>query len=180
MVFSNSLPFSLGLSGQNRWKHKVFYTCTFQSTDLFLLAVVMFTVSWDSLCCDRPHSLALWRSMGDYSLRGHKFVCLFFLFFGRPSPYGVPGLGIRPKPQSQPKPQLQQLRSITHCSQPGIKPTSRHSQDAADPVVLQWELPSWVTWGVYFWDAKGAELNPSNLATVCQFCQCDLSFSSVI
>ena len=32
------------------------------------------------------------------------------------------------------------VRSLTHCAGPGIKPVSQCSQEAADPVATQWEL----------------------------------------
>ena len=31
-------------------------------------------------------------------------------------------------------------RSLTHCAEPGIEPSSQHSQDATDPTVTQQEL----------------------------------------
>ena len=43
----------------------------------------------------------VWSSYSDFS-----FINLFFSFFGHPTAYGVPGPGIRAKPQFWPKPQL--------------------------------------------------------------------------
>lgn len=64
----------------------------------------------------------------------------FFFFFGHPSAYGVPGLGIRSKLQLQPKPQLQQCQTLTHRASLGIEPVSQCSQEAVDPVAPHWEL----------------------------------------
>ena len=74
------------------------------------------------------------------------FVFSFFSFFGCPPAYGV----ARPVIRSEPQPPATDLshnwgnaRSLTHCARLGLgfAPASQHSQDANDPVMLQWELP---------------------------------------
>ena len=49
-------------------------------------------------------------------------------------------------------------RSLTHCGGPGIEPVSQHSQDASNPIVLQWKLQVQnefntcvATWIVAYW-----------------------------
>ena len=44
------------------------------------------------------------------------------------------------------KPQLHNAaaRFLTHCARQGIKPASQHSQDAANPAMPQWELPTYL------------------------------------
>ena len=52
-----------------------------------------------------------------------------FFFFGHPTVYGVP----RPEIKSK-------NCQILNCSRPETEPASQRSQDAANPVVPQWEL----------------------------------------
>ena len=71
----------------------------------------------------------------------YKHPFLFFTF-GCPAAYRVPRPGIRSEPQSQHKPQLRpcQILLTLCCAGSGIEPATQHSQEAAVPVVPQWEL----------------------------------------
>ena len=86
--------------------------------------------------------------MASHSLWGSSLF--FFFVFGCPEAYGVPGLGIRTELKSQPKLQLQQLRSSTYCARLGIEPASQRFQEAGVPIVPQWELLSFFL----FWHVK--------------------------
>ena len=52
--------------------------------------------------------------------------------------------GIKSEPQLQPKPQLQNTRSLNHRAGPGIKPVSHAFQDTANLIASQQELLSFV------------------------------------
>ena len=62
---------------------------------------------------------------------------LFFFFFGHSVAHGTPGPGIRSEPQSRPKLQLRPCGILNPLCQAG-----QGSQDAADPIVPQQELPN--------------------------------------
>ena len=59
---------------------------------------------------------------------------IYFFFFGQPMACGVPGPGIRSKPQLPPWLCCGNARSLTHCVRLGIKPSSQHSRDGAVPL----------------------------------------------
>ena len=62
------------------------------------------------------------------------FPLFFFFFFGHPMAYGVPGPGIRSKPQLQPKPQLWQCWILNPLCWAGVELMSQHSQDTANSI----------------------------------------------
>ena len=66
---------------------------------------------------------------------------IFVYFFGHPVSHGVPGPGIRSKPQLQPKLQVN-TRSFTHCTGLGIESSSQCCRDTGEPIVPQQELLS--------------------------------------
>ena len=65
-------------------------------------------------------------------------LLLFFSFLATPG--GVPGLGIRFKPQFWPKLQLWQCGILNPLCRAGDWTSILHSQDATNPIVIQWEL----------------------------------------
>ena len=54
---------------------------------------------------------------------------------------GVPGLGIRSKPQLGPNPHWGNAGSSPHCAGLGIEPACQYYQDSTnDPTAPQWEF----------------------------------------
>ena len=112
--------------------HFSFFTTTAHLDPLYLsreLTVLLVTVVAARLF---PPSMSK-----DFKSKGF-FFCTF-VCFGCLAAYGVLRPGIRSELQFQPKLQLQKHQ--IHCARPEMKPASLCSQDAANPVVPQGELP---------------------------------------
>ena len=69
------------------------------------------------------------------------YIYIYFFFFGCPMAYGISGPGIRSKPQLQHKLQLWQCQILNPLCQAGDQTQSQCSQDVADPIAPQQELP---------------------------------------
>ena len=69
------------------------------------------------------------------------FIYLFIFFLGRPMAYGVPRPGLDPSLSFNLRHSCSNAGSLTHCAGLGIEPASQGSQDTADPIAPQQELP---------------------------------------
>ena len=67
--------------------------------------------------------------------------CFSFSFLTTPQHMEFPGQGSDPSRGCNLSHSCSNTGSLTHCAGPGIKPVTQCSQDAADPVVPQQELP---------------------------------------
>ena len=63
-----------------------------------------------------------------------------FFFLAAPQHMEFPGQGSDLRHSHDLSHRCSITRSLTHCTRPGIKPESQWSQDAANPVMPQWEL----------------------------------------